>query len=79
MAIAGRPLARQLDDGATLEVTLTDTDGAGNANSWLYGAAWRAAQAIGYRRLITCTQEGESDTSLRGAGWRVIAHGPPPP
>jgi hypothetical protein len=44
-----------------------------NANSLLYGAAWRAAKALGYRRLITYTQDGESGASLRGAGWRVVA------
>ena len=44
-----------------------------NANSLLYGAAWRAAKALGYTRLITYTQEGESGASLRGAGWTVLA------
>lgn len=38
----------------------------------LYGAAWRAAKAMGYRRLITYTQEGESGASLRGAGWHIV-------
>ncbi|WP_424881772.1 XF1762 family protein [Streptomyces sp. SLBN-8D4] len=49
------------------------TRAARNANSLLYGASWRAAKALGYRRLITCTQEGESSASLRGAGWHLIA------
>ncbi|WP_435856383.1 XF1762 family protein [Streptomyces rochei] len=40
-------------------------------------AAWRAAKALGYRRLITYTQDGESGASLRGAGWHVIASRPP--
>ncbi|MFI1119429.1 XF1762 family protein [Streptomyces physcomitrii] len=77
VAIVGRPVARHLDDGATLEVTRTASDGARNANSLLYGASWRAAKALGYRRLITFTQEGESGASLRGAGWRIVAHRPP--
>ncbi|MGW2051630.1 XF1762 family protein [Streptomyces sp. NPDC001858] len=77
VAIVGRPVARHLDDGTTLEVTRTASDGAPNANSLLYGAAWRAAKALGYRRLITYTQEGESGASLRGAGWHVIASRPP--
>ncbi|WP_408992099.1 XF1762 family protein [Streptomyces sp. 1268] len=77
VAIAGRPVARHFDDGATLEVTRTACDGARNANSLLYSACWRAARALGYRRLITYTQEGESGASLRGAGWRVIASRPP--
>ncbi|MGW7090030.1 XF1762 family protein [Streptomyces sp. NPDC054871] len=77
VAMVGRPVARMLDNGQTLEVTRTATDGAFNANSLLYGAAWRAAQALGYTRLITYTQAGESGASLRGAGWRVLAQRPP--
>ncbi|WP_433549105.1 XF1762 family protein [Streptomyces sp. CA-294286] len=77
VAVVGRPVARHLDDGTTLEVTRTATDGVRNANSLLYGAAWRAAKALGYRRLITYTQAGESGASLRGAGWRLIAARPP--
>ncbi|MET7290926.1 XF1762 family protein [Streptomyces sp. NPDC004009] len=79
VAVVGRPVARHLDDGTTLEVTRTASDGTRNANSLLYGAAWRAAKALGYRRLITYTQAGESGASLRGAGWRVLAHRPPRP
>ncbi len=54
-------------------------DGVRNANSILYAAAWRAAKALGYRRLVTYTQEGESGASLRGAGWLVIAELRPRP
>ena len=79
VAIVGRPVARHLDNGQTLEVTRTATDGTANANSMLYGAAWRAARALGYTRLITYTQAGESGASLRGAGWRVIAQRPANP
>lgn len=71
--IAGRPVARHFDDGHTLEVTRTCTDGAPNANSKLYAAARRAAHALGYRRIITYTQQGESGASLRAAGWTPIA------
>ena len=77
VAIIGRPVARPFDDGLTLEVNRTATDGTANANSMLYGAAARAAFALGYHRLITYTQEGESGASLRGAGWKVIAQRPP--
>ncbi|MFE7116511.1 XF1762 family protein [Streptomyces sp. NPDC057654] len=79
VAIVGRPVARHLDDGATLEVTRTASDGTRNTNSLLYGTAWRAARALGYRRLITYTQAGESGASLRSAGWRILAHRPPRP
>ncbi|MFF7543427.1 XF1762 family protein [Streptomyces canus] len=77
VAIVGRPVARHLDDGTTLEVTRAASDGVPNANSLLYGASWRAAKALGYQRLITFTQEGESGASLRGAGWHLIASRPP--
>lgn len=73
VAMVGRPVARHYDDGLTLEVNRTATDGTPNANSMLYGAAWRAAKALGYGRLITYTQEGESGSSLLAAGWRVVA------
>lgn len=76
VAIIGRPSARAYDDGLTAEVTRTCTDGTPNANSALYGAAWRAARAMGYLRLITYTEEGESGISLTAAGWRVIAQRP---
>lgn len=76
VAMVGRPVARHYDDGLTLEVNRSATDGTPNANSCLYGAAWRAAKALGYARLITYTQAGESGASLRAAGWRVIAERP---
>jgi hypothetical protein len=76
VAIVGRPVSRHQDNGQTLEVNRTCTDGTRHANSMLYGAAWRAAQAMGYTRLITMTQQGESGSSLRAAGWRVVAERP---
>ena len=69
VATAGRPVARHYDDGLTLEVNRTCTDGTRNANSMLYGAVWRAAKAMGYRRCITYTQADETGASLRAAGW----------
>jgi hypothetical protein len=78
VATVGRPVARHLDDGYTLEVNRTCTlDGTPNVNSMLYGAAWRAAKALGYLRLITYTQAGESGASLRAAGYRVVAEREP--
>lgn len=71
VAMVGRPVARSFDDGRTLEVTRCATDGTEHAPSMLYAAAWRAGKALGYRRLITYTQQGESGASLRAAGWTV--------
>ncbi len=72
VAIVGRPVARRLQDGWTLEVNRCCTDGTRNACSFLYGAAWRAAKALGYRKLITYTLPAEGGGSLRGAGWTLI-------
>ena len=69
VATAGRPVARHFDDGVTLEVNRTCTDGTRNANSMLYGAIWRAAKAMGYKRAITYTQANETGASLRAVGW----------
>lgn len=72
VAIIGRPVARMVDDGRTLEVTRLCTDGTRNACSILYAAAWRATRAMGYGRLITYTLPEEGGTSLRAAGWKLI-------
>lgn len=69
VAVVGRPKARKLQDAWTAEVTRVCTDGARNACSMLYGACWRAAKALGYRRLITYTLPEEGGASLRAAGW----------
>lgn len=69
---AGRPVARLLDNGWTLEVNRCATDGTDNACSMLYGAAWRVARNLGYERLITYTLQSESGASLRGAGWTLV-------
>lgn len=79
VAIVGRPVARHYDDGRTLEVNRTATDGTPNANSMLYAAAWKVTRNLGYRRLITYTQKGETGASLRAVGWRVLAERPARP
>ena len=72
VAIIGRPVARRLDNGLTAEVTRLCTDGPKNACSMLYAACWRAARAVGYRRLITYILVTEPGTSLKAAGWKLI-------
>ena len=79
VAMAGRPVARALDDGRTLEVNRTCTDGTKNANSMLYGAVWRVAKGMGYRKLITYTQADECGASLRAAGFQRVKELPPRP
>lgn len=72
VCVIGRPVARKSCDGYTAEVTRVATDGTRNACSILYGAAWRAARALGYRRLQTFTLPEEGGTSLRASGWTLI-------
>ena len=72
VVIVGRPVARHMDDTRTLEVNRLCTDGTPHACSMLYGAAWRAAKALGYTRLITYTLASESGASLRAAGWHIV-------
>lgn len=73
VVVVGRPVARNLDDGTTLEVTRTCTDGTKNGNSMLYGAAARAAKALGFRRLITYTLAEEPGSSLLASGFYLDA------
>jgi hypothetical protein len=72
VAVVGRPVARMLQDGWTLEVLRVCTDGSRNCCSLLYGACWRAAKALGWKRLVTYTLPEEGGSSLRAAGWKCI-------
>mgnify|MGYP000520567051 CR=1 FL=1 len=87
--IVGRPVSRRRDDGDTLEVTRLATDGIERRTtdrrgkehtigicSFLYGAAARAAFALGFTRIGTYIRADEPGTSLEAAGWRVIAETP---
>lgn len=74
VAIVGKPVARLNDDNWTVEVTRCCTDGTRNACSMLYRSCWRAARAIGYRRLVTYTLPSEGGASLRGAGFTLIGN-----
>lgn len=76
VVIVGRPVARMRDDGETAEVTRLCTDGTKNACSFLYGAAARAAFALGFRRVGTYILASEPGTSLTAAGWRKIGEVP---
>lgn len=79
VAITGRPIARMLQDGVTAEVLrvcVLDDAPLGTC-SFLYATSWRAARALGWRRLVTYTLGEESGASLRGAGWKTVAELPP--
>ena len=70
--VAGRPVARLLDDGWTLEITRCCTDGTYNSSSMLYGAATRAGFAMGYKRIITYILQNEPGTSLKASNWKLV-------
>ena len=72
VAVCGRPVSRYYDNGETLEICRVCTDGTYNACSMLYAATWRAARAMGYKRLVTYILESENGASLRAAGWRCV-------
>ena len=65
----GRPVARMLDDGKTLEVVRLCTDGTKDVCSFLYAKATRIAKEMGYTKIITYILESESGASLFAAGW----------
>lgn len=73
VAQLGRPVARALDDGATIEVLRLCTDGTANACSFLYGRAARIARELGYKKVITYILCSESGASLKASGWHKEA------
>ena len=81
VAITGRPIARMLDDKGTAEVlrVCTADDSPKNTCSMLYGACWRAWKAMGGKRMVTYTLQSEPGSSLRGAGWTIVAELKPRP
>ena len=72
VANVARPASRYMDDGWTLEMTGVCTDGSEDVRLMLYAAAWRAARALGYRKLITYVMDTEPGTGLKMAGWKCI-------
>jgi len=70
VAIVGRPVARMLDNGSTLEITRVAVDGTRNACSAVLAAARREARRRGIQRLVTYTLPSESGASLRAAGFK---------
>lgn len=69
VAMCGRPVARRLDNGRTLEINRVCTDGTPNACSKLYGACVRIARCMGYEKVITYTLESENGASLKASGF----------
>lgn len=72
VALVGNPIARMAMDGWTAEVIRVATDGTPNVCSWLYARAKRAAQALGFERVITKTLPEEGGASLRAVGAKQL-------
>jgi hypothetical protein len=73
VAIAGRPVARKLDDGRTLEIlrVCIKPGSPKGANSMLYARCKRIGQIMGYKRIITYTLKTESQSSLKAVGAHI--------
>lgn len=69
VAICGRPVSRNLDDGTVLEINRVCTDGTKNACSILYGACCRIAKNMGYEKVITYTLKSENGASLKASNF----------
>ena len=67
----GRPVARNLDDGTTLEVTRLAllNNAPTDAASRLLGNAARIAKDLGYGRLVSYTLESETGGAYQASGW----------
>jgi hypothetical protein len=66
--VVGRPVGGQHQDDWT-EVTRCCTDGTRNACSFLYAAAARASDCLGFARIQTYILSDETGVSLRASGW----------
>lgn len=70
VVIVGRPTARLLDNGLRLQVLRCAVrDGVPNGCSMLYGAASRAARAMGASDCFTYIHADETGHSLKASGW----------
>ena len=69
VAICGRPVSRYMDDGIVIEINRLCTDGTKNACSMLYGACYRIAKDMGYRKIITYILQSETGSSLKASNF----------
>ena len=70
VGIAGRPVARKLqDDGKTIEIVrVCVKEGCPNASSKLYARMIRICRLLGFEKVITYTLQRESQSSLKAVG-----------
>ena len=72
IVIINRPVSLEYDDGLTLEVSRIYSTAGRPAYCMLYGAAARAAGAMGFHRVIAVQPSSIPDSSLRAAGWKSV-------
>ena len=72
VAIVGRPVARKLDNGFTVEILrlCTKQNGIKNLCSFLYSRCWKIWQQMGGKRIVTYTLESENGASLKASGFK---------
>lgn len=71
--MVGRPIARRLDDGKTLEVLRLCNNGEKDICSFLYSRVARIGKEMGYKKMITYILDSENGTSLKASGWHCEA------
>lgn len=78
VAIAGRPIARMLDNGHTIEILrVCVKEQFKNSNSKLYARIKRICQLMGYEKIITYTLNNESRSSLKAIGAKQVSETKP--
>ena len=74
IGIVGRPIARMLSNGKTVEILRTCIkEGYPNACSMIYARLKRISQLLGYEKVITYTLQKESQSSLKALGASIVA------
>ena len=74
VGVVGRPIARMLSNGKTVEVLRTCIkEGCPNACSMMYARLKQISQLLGYEKVITYTLQKESPSSLKALGASLVA------
>ncbi len=73
VSIVGRPLARKLDNGNTVEILrLCVKEGYPNVASRLYNRTRKICELMGYDSVITYTLQTEPGSSLKAIGAKIV-------
>ena len=69
VAICGRPVARLTNQRTVIEVNRLCTNGEPNCCSFLYAAAARISDMLGFHKIQSFILDNEHGKSLIAAGW----------